>query len=334
MKRLEDIVILPKKIFFCCLICIFTFPSIVAAKDEAGGAPGVFLRIGIDTKALAMGSAQVAIANDASAFYWNAAGLEYSTRTQLGGMYSIMSLDRHLNYAGFSLPISEFGTVGAGWISYGVGNIDGRDEMGNPTESFSSTESAYYLSYSKKLIGNKASSVRDGRYRRYSRNRSSSKGSTNFSLSIGASAKLLQYSLANVNANGYGFDVGALAKFANYFSVGINVQDLGSTLSWDTNLTENFPVLTRAGFAIGGFNHPFTLTFDTWFRKNTDPEFHVGGEFWLRYFSIRAGYNRDFVFGGAVRVPAGKAQLEIGYAFTSNQFSESGNHQSSLLIRF
>jgi len=47
----------------------------VLGSQRAGTAMGQFLKIGVGGRAASMGEAFVAVANDASALYWNPAGI-------------------------------------------------------------------------------------------------------------------------------------------------------------------------------------------------------------------------------------------------------------------
>src|SRR5438132_5016171 len=53
-----------------------------------GGQPGEFLSFGAGARSLAMGSAFVGVADDASATYWNPAGLSQITRKEITLMKS------------------------------------------------------------------------------------------------------------------------------------------------------------------------------------------------------------------------------------------------------
>ena len=56
-----------------------------AATGETGFA---FLKLGVGARAMGMGSAYVAIADDPTALYWNPAGLASVTKTQVTAMHN------------------------------------------------------------------------------------------------------------------------------------------------------------------------------------------------------------------------------------------------------
>ena len=106
------------KRYVIIMIVIFSMTSGLLAQDGEAGQPGAFLRLGYGVKALGMGSAFTAIANDGSALLWNPAGLSQLKQMEISGMYSILSMDRQQNYASISFPIQNFATFGFGWLQY------------------------------------------------------------------------------------------------------------------------------------------------------------------------------------------------------------------------
>ena len=70
---------------------------------------GPYLRMGTGARALGMGGAFVGVADDASATYWNPAGLAWTNGWELTGMYTAgMNVDRSYNYVAFSRNGSKF----------------------------------------------------------------------------------------------------------------------------------------------------------------------------------------------------------------------------------
>ena len=63
-----------QNIFLCGLV-IFSF---LHAVDKTGTTAAKFLSLGVGSKAVGMGGAFTSVANDATAMYWNPAGLSLS----------------------------------------------------------------------------------------------------------------------------------------------------------------------------------------------------------------------------------------------------------------
>ncbi len=287
------------------------FFSITFADKGEGGQGGAFLRMGVGARAVAMGGAFTAIADDATTTYWNPAGLGQLKDPQLGAMYSIMSLDRSHNFLSYAQPIGRVGTFGISWINFGVSKIDGRDSNGNPTGDFSDSEMAFALSYGKRLT---------------------------HIFSLGGSAKYLVHSLADNKATGLGFDAGALAVISDVISVGATIQDIASAITWDTDSEHKdiFPTQIRLGAAFSPRLIPIKLAGDMGKNSGEKVKCHIGVEYWLRQIlAFRGGYSsKGIALGGSVKVPAGMLKLRFDYAFTTDQMDEKTVHKMSFIIEF
>jgi len=69
-----------KRTAFLCVLVLLTFLKPVSGQSEAGA---VFLLISPGARAGGMGEAQVAVANDVYASYWNPAGLAFLEGSEL-----------------------------------------------------------------------------------------------------------------------------------------------------------------------------------------------------------------------------------------------------------
>ena len=59
------------------IFCIFFFTENAYAVDKIGTTAAKFLHMNVGSRAVGMGGAFTSIANDASAMYWNPAGLGF-----------------------------------------------------------------------------------------------------------------------------------------------------------------------------------------------------------------------------------------------------------------
>ncbi len=184
-----------------------------------------------------MGGAFTALSDDATASYWNAAGLAQLDASQVALMYSLMSMDRMLNLIIYAQPVGEMGTLGVSWLNYGVGNIDGRDVTGTPTEMFGDSENTFSVSFGRGLSP---------------------------ALFVWGSLRYFLHKLASRQATGYGFDVGAILKIGENIRVGGKTQDIASKIKWDTEseLEEEFPTVTRLGISITPGETPIKISAD------------------------------------------------------------------------
>lgn len=97
------------------------------ALDNAGGS----------ARALAMGSAFVAVPGDDTVMLWNPAGLAYVKEASLGLHHNAWLMDTFQDTASAVVPLGP--VTGAGlllnYVNFGA--FEGRDELGNPTAGFS-----------------------------------------------------------------------------------------------------------------------------------------------------------------------------------------------------
>ncbi len=300
--------------FGLLFLIIFSFTNKIVANDGAGGQPGAFMRIPINARANGMGSAFTAVVQDPSAGWWNPAGLTAVTQIQFMGMYSLMSMDRMHNFAGIALPLpwANTGSIGFGWVQFGVSDIDGRDFRGQPTEKFSDNEMAFSLSYAYQI-------------QPY--------------VSVGLTGKYLHHSLADNNSNGYGFDLGVIGNLNQQYYWGINLQNILGSLKWDTisNRKESLPIVLRAGLGFVPIKLPLMVAFDLVKIENDEKlQYYIGGEYWLfqNIFALRTGYASDhFTAGASFGWQTSKVDFQLDYAFIGDALEEGATNQFSFLVK-
>lgn len=82
------------------------------ASGASGGEPGRFLSYGAGGRPLAMGGAFYAVADDATAAYWNPAGLAMVEKKELVAMYASLFAGTNMGFLAFAQPTSGKGTFG------------------------------------------------------------------------------------------------------------------------------------------------------------------------------------------------------------------------------
>ena len=104
------------------LALLLSISSLLNAQSEAGS---VFLLISPGARAGGMGEAQVAVANDAYASYWNPAGLAYQEGSELAFMHvnwlPNLADDMYYEFLGYRKSFPNLGTIGGHLIYLNLG---------------------------------------------------------------------------------------------------------------------------------------------------------------------------------------------------------------------
>ena len=114
------------------LLVLAPAAGVAAAEDPVGTA--ALFDVGMGARALGMGGAFVAVADDANAIYYNPAGLALIDGHDVTSMYS--TLLGAGNYFGAGYAQKNIGAAVFGLLSTATGT----DEYGNPTEEFGYSE--------------------------------------------------------------------------------------------------------------------------------------------------------------------------------------------------
>ncbi len=324
----------------------------LTAFAEEGSHAAEFLSHGVGARALGMGSAFVSIADDATAAYWNPAGLAQIQEHAFSAMYSDSfgtgeggflreGLVKY-NFINYVQQIEGIGSVGISWIRLGVDDIprttfvdtngngflgDFQDKNGNGikeegelyidrpvvAEYFSNTDNALLISYARQI---------------------------NSKLAIGGNLKLLRQSIFENSGNGFGIDLGLMLEPLRGLRIGAMLEDAtGTQIRWNT---PDRPTFTRdARFRLGASYH---LTFPVignatisadleTDRKDLEVDdessggavLRFGAEYWLfNVVAFRAGVEGDELAAGAgLRFRFGEATLSANYAFNAHDLGDS-----------
>jgi hypothetical protein len=288
-------------VVFCLLSVIF---STGVWADENHLLP--MLRMGVDARALSMGAAYVAEASDASAGYWNPAGLAdiEEGRLSLTLMGSLgMSFDRSYNYFGFGYGFS-FATVGISWLNAGITDISKRGDSGEDLGTFKDMNNVFLISAATKLKN----------------------------LSVGGSFKVVNQKIDDYGKTGVGGDVGVKFRPTDKSAIGVILRDIGTKIDgWrvPSNLQFGVAIYPVEGFI---FSADGTKTLNT-----SELAFHMGGEYAYEFCSnwwskLRAGVN-DGRFAIGAGLQFSKVMIDYGYVVEKEDFMKD-NHKLSLSFEF
>ena len=302
-----------RKITLLFIVSLLIIPC-VFAQGQAGTDIAI-LSAGVGARALGMGSAFTAIADNADAPYWNPAGLGLVNDNEITTMQTKLSSDADHYYISYVRPALG-GVIGISWIQVGLGNIsqtsvevDTNNEVQN-INTFSYFSNAYLLSYGKNL---------------------------NDHISVGLTGKYLTSDMSGIaggQGSGYSITPGLLLRLAAHDSrlvtIGLKIDDIVNQQNWGTGTTEKVPPTLRLGLAYHSPN-PGTIAVDVsqTVRAGYSPEVSLGYEgIAFKGVDYRVGYA-----GGGLTAGAGFAvnQARVDYAYVNQMaLSRDNVHRISL----
>ncbi len=333
---------------------LFVLSSLSYGDVKIAKYAGEFMAIGVGGRALGMGSAYTGLASDVTAGYWNPAGLARIMYPEIALMhderygnlvnydYGAVAFPFGANTVNKETGATEYraSSLGISVMRLGIDEIyDTRkawnDINGNglfddganirpdysQITSFNSADYAVYVTYARQ-------------------------SSQNFY--YGVNLKLIRRNIGEYHGTGIGFDAGLLYLPTQELFLGVNVQDVTTTLvAWSTGTNELISPTVKLGAAyrlsaLGGVFTP-ALGADVRFENrqfasrvhlgamSLDPVFGIEYEY-KNAFALRAGYNDV----GSVTVGAGihLRKLDIDYSFAKFDAADQlGNtHRISLRI--
>ncbi|MFH1369222.1 MAG: conjugal transfer protein TraF [Elusimicrobiota bacterium] len=265
---------------------------------------GIFEHLGGGVRAAGMGNAAVAVVDDASAVYWNPAGLmnlkynEFSaSRADLYGL-GLVSYDNYF-----------YGHPGMGIGSVGFGIM--RLATTSKVDFLDFSENTFIFSFGTKPQLD------------FLRN-----------LSLGANVKYYK-AQQKTTGTGYGIDAGAQYRYRDFYA-GAAVQDM----NWpEIHFQSDSDDIIPANLILGaGYKHGrlFTLAFDWDNFQEGNTQFHAGAEAWFagRIIAVRLGAIRQhlalwtYTMGLGIRVSG----LQFDYAMKKH-FDLDNTHLFSMTLR-
>lgn len=258
----------------CLLALVALLPTQAAATEpfaKVGTYALPFLKIPVSARASGMGGAFTAISNDATATYWNPAGLVDMTRTQIALNQTWWPADIALSYAAaaFNLPFVP-GTFG---VSARALTLDPQIERTiyrpeGTGRTFDAGDMSFGVSYSK-FFTDKFSS--------------------------GGTVHFIHSGLAEKSVNTFALDFGLVYRIGLWgMRLGMMIQSLGAKVNYDDRESK-MPTIFKVGMAatpyqagvnslqaVAEFSHP----------SDNQERINVGAEYGFnQFFFMRGGYN-------------------------------------------
>lgn len=266
------------------------FLSTMAHADATFGHSSDIFNIGAGARSMAMGGAFTGLADDASAPYFNPAGLAHLDEHQIMAMHAPLFLDSNYNYLSSVNPLGDkWGAVGLSDAMLSSDKFVTRDDNNAIIDSNAALRNnALFVSYAHKLP---------------------------FNLAAGTNVKFLQQKVAGYSGSGLGLDLGLMWTMSPLLRVGWAVANVNSpSVKLDTSDDKLRPI-NRFGLASEVYKDKVLITADMTKVEKGDSLFAGGIEFTPhKLFQLRGGYNanRSYTFGMGVNLNA----FRVDYAFS------------------
>ncbi len=313
---------------------------------KTGTTAATFLSIGVGSRALGMGGAFVAVANDVSALYWNPAGTAHLASPEFMFSHNEWLADINFDYAATAIPVGERGVLGlsATFLTMGEEPVRTVLQPEGTGELFDAGSYAMSLGYSMMLTDR---------------------------FSIGFCGKYVREYIKDCNSTGFAMDVGTLFETQwRGLMLGMSISNFGTKLQMagndvlvqvdpdptqegnNENINANIaldkfdmPLVFRVGLAMDVLRdvagNSLLVSMDALHPNDNTEAMDFGVEYGLadRLF-LRAGYKSAFMkdseeglaAGLGLSLPIlGSANLKLDYAYQSFGRLEQA-HRVSILI--
>ncbi len=301
------------------------FPNL--GGQRAGISTAEFLKIGVGGRATAMGESFIAIANDASALYWNPAGLVQFDQNQLMFSHNQWVVDIYHDFFGGVYHLDATNAVGVSFISLSTKDMPVTTEFApfGTGEYFGYGDIAFAVSYSRKMTDK---------------------------FSFGGTVRYIEETLDKLKMRGVMIDLGTYywtglgsTRFA------VTVSNFGNQLAPDGKVVlvgkreksdwQSFspPTIFRIGFAFEPYesgDNRITTSIQLNHPNDNSENVVTGFEYsWKDIIFLRGGYKfnvdeQNYSFGFGANIPLRIAYCTVDYSFSN--FERLGNAQRFSII--
>jgi hypothetical protein len=288
---------------------------VLGARADAAEQPGLLsLELPIGPRAVGMGSAYVSVADDATAMYWNPAGL-----ARLGGgernvevlfQHNEWLADFRQEYVAVGTQLGRHG-VGGSFSGFYIGDLDGRDSDATPTLTFGAYDVVVTGSYAYAMTER---------------------------MSLGGSGKYIVSNIEDITHFAFAGDLGAQVEVAPDLRVGGAVTNLGKGLTF-IQVQDELPTAVQIGgsyivprrFADGSL----LVALDVRKTRGDDAHALIGTEFDYKNLAqvqlgYRTGFDNDGINFGAGALVSG---WQLNYAVVPFDSGLGTTHRFSIAFR-
>lgn len=314
--------------------------ALSASAQQVRNYSGEFLQLGVGARSLGLGGAAAAISDDATAGYWNPAGLSALMFPMVTAMHETrFDGTVQYNYGALAVPLDPRTTAALSVLHIGVDNIlDTRNALVDinnngqldPDEYLDYTKVSKFSNFDWIAILSLAKRMDND-------------------LAWGVNAKLVYRRLdPQTTGTGIGFDVGARYRLSGALTVAAVAEDITTTLlSYSSGTKELVSPTLKLGAdyvwkITADSAHRLMPTVDADLRFEDrrqvaqvhagpiSADLHEGLEYQFKnLFAIRAGYNEMNMWSAGAGVLLGKFHIDYAYLGTSANDQLGATHRVS-----
>jgi hypothetical protein len=313
------------RIILLLAVFIISICMVASAQNPNLGTAGAqFLKIPVGPRAAAMAGAYVSNANDASALFWNPAGIAAVKGNELFASYTAWWAGMSVSQAAFVHSSEDIGSFGISMNLFTMGDMEvtTESEPEGTGQKFNAQDLMLGASFARRLTED---------------------------FSVGITVKLVSQRIWNESATGMAFDVGTQYRIGfRDLTIGMSMSNFGADMKYDgrdlavkyDSDTQN-PNNRLAPARLGTEDYPLPLFFqvgvsmspyvsddlsvmvatDVAHPNDNKERVNVGVEVsFLKQFYLRGGYRFGYdtergTVGGGVAVPFEGLNLTVDYAY-------------------
>ena len=302
-----------KSLTILTFILLINFTTVVYSGDNPASTGLSFLKLGAGSRAVGLGEAYTAVANDASATYWNPAGLLNLNGTELIFTHNKWLQDITNEFAAVAFRTGK-NAFGISFMSNTIGGIERRVRASaEPLDVLTAHDIMFGLSYARRFGEN---------------------------LNLGMTAKYLYQKIYVESASGIAVDFGLqYATPLQGLKAGVALQNFGFMSRLQQESTK-LPRIVRLGLAyqlpFQILNGDFLLAADWMKLLESASHLNLGFEYnFINYFALRFGYQTNYddkAIHGGFGVTFNRYLLDYAYVPFSSDLGNS--HRISVGVRF
>ncbi len=310
------------KLFAVSLAAGILLSTGLQGQSKVGTTAAQFLGISVGARATGMGGAFGSMADDATALYWNPAGIARVGRSELGLSHTQWLVNTKFNWAGISLSLDRNNSIGIHFtqLDYGEDIVTTIDQPMGTGDRWSAMDIAVGLSYARNLTDR---------------------------FSIGGTVKYINQRIWSESASAFALDVGMLFITGfNDMRLGVSISNFGTDMKMDGKnlsiryssdpnsfgsndaipgrlLTDAFvlPLFFRVGVSMDVLRHEknhLIVSSDALYPNDESPYVSAGIEYtWNDLLSVRGGYRTLFI-GDPIETWTFGGGLKINFTATTN----------------